>query len=94
MYWQLFDIPDVNPPCMRLHLLAEVGDPGNGPGNSLGNSLGYVEQTVRKKDPWNLGKRSDVTFTAHSNITYVATEVPDIETGMAIVLMNLKGNDD
>lgn len=91
MYWQLFNIIDTNPPCMRLHLLAESGDPG--PLAGLGTSLGYVEQHVRK-DPWNIGKRSDVTFIAQSNTTQLRTEVPDIETGMAIVLMNVKGNDD
>ena len=76
---------------MRLHLLSEVGDPGTlaGPGTSLG----FVEQTVLK-DPWNCSKRSDVTFIAHVNLTELRTEVPDIETGMAIVLMNVKGNDD
>ena len=91
MYWQMFYIPDVNPPCMRLHLLSEVGDPGTlaGPGTSLG----YVEQTVRK-DPWNQGKRSDVELVACSNVTHIRAAVPDIETGMAIVLMNLKGSDD
>ena len=91
MYWQMFKADEADGKPFRLHLMSEVGDPGilAGPGTSLG----YVEQPVRK-DPWNIGKRSDVTFTAHSNITYVATEVPDIETGMAIILMNVKGNDD
>lgn len=74
---------------MRLHLLSEAGDPGAGPGTSLG----YVEQRV-KKDPWNHSKRSDVTFVAHSNTTHIMVDVPDIETGMAIVLMNVKGNDE
>ena len=87
----MFYIPDANPLCIRLHLLSEVGDPGTlaGPGTSLG----YVEQTVRK-DPWNQGKRSDVELVACSNVTHIRAAVPDIETGMAIVLMNVKGNDD
>lgn len=89
MYWQLFNIIDTDPPCMRLHLLSELGDPGKMAG--LGTSLGYVEQTV-KKDPWTQGKRSDATFVAHSNVTFIRAAVPDIETGMAIVLMNLQGN--
>ena len=86
----MFYIPDANPLCIRLHLLSEVGDPGElaGPGTSLG----YVEQTVRK-DPWNQGKRSDVELVACSNVTHIRAAVPDFETGMAIVLMNLKGND-
>lgn len=88
MYWQLFSITEPDLPCMRLHLLSEVGDPGAGPGTSLG----YVEQTVRK-DPWNQGKRSDVELVACSNVTHIRAAVPDIETGMAIVLMNVKGND-
>ena len=74
---------------MRLHLLSEEGDPGAGPGTSLG----YVEQYV-KKNSWNMNKRSNATLTARSNVTFVETEVPDIETGMAIILMNAKGNDD
>ena len=89
MYWQMFTADEANEKPFRLHLLSEVGDPGAGPGTSLG----YVEQLSRKT-AWLPGKRSDVTFTAHSNITYVATEVPDLETGMAIILMNVKGNDD
>lgn len=89
MYWQMFYADEADGKPLRLHLLSETGDPGKMSG--LGTSLGYVEQHV-KKDPWNIGKRSNVTFTAHSNITYVETEVPDIETGMAIVLMNSQGN--
>ena len=89
MYWQMFDSSDATRACMRLHLLAEAGDPGAGPGTSLG----YVEQTVRK-DPWNHGGRSDATFVAHSNTAHIQVDVPDIETGMAIVLMNVKGTDE
>lgn len=88
MYWQMFTADEADGKPLRLHLISDMDDPGYGPGNSLG----YVEQLSRK-NAWMPGKRSDVTFTAHSNITYVETEVPDIETGMAIVLMNVKGND-
>jgi len=73
---------------MRLHLLAEEGDSGHGPGTSLG----YVEQIVKRK-PWDVSRRSDAELIARSNVTFVVTAVPDIETGMAIVLMNAKGND-
>ena len=89
MYWQMFKADEADGKPFRLHLLSEVGDPGAGPGTSLG----FVEQ-VSRKTAWLPGKRSDVMFTAHSNTTYVETEVPDIETGMAILLMNAKGNDD
>ncbi|CAB4123525.1 hypothetical protein UFOVP48_22 [uncultured Caudovirales phage] len=89
MYWQMFYIEEAEGKPMRLHLLSEVGDPGAGPGTSLG----FVEQVV-KKAPWNIGKRSDVTVFVHINATGAHAEVPDIETGMAIVLMNAKGTQD
>ena len=85
----MFKADEADGKPFRLHLIADMDDLSAGPGTSLG----YVEQRV-KKDPWNHSKRSDVTFIAHSNITYVKTEVPDIKTGMAIVLMNVKGNND
>ena len=89
MYWQMFYADEADGKPLRLHLLSEVGDPGAGPGTSLG----FVEQLTRKT-AWMPGKRSDVTFIAHSNTTHIQVDVPDIETGMAIVLMNVKGNDD
>jgi hypothetical protein len=70
----------------RLHLLSEGGDPGAGPGTSLG----FVEQIVRK-NAWMPGKRSDVTTSVHINATGAHAEVPDIETGMAVLMMNVKG---
>jgi hypothetical protein len=51
-----------------------------------------VEQ-IFQKHAWMPGKRSDVTFVAHINGTRVRAEVPDIETGMAVLMMNVKGND-
>jgi len=89
MYWQMFKADEAEGKPFRLHLLSEIGDPGAGPGTSLG----YVEQHV-KKNAWVVGKRSDVKFFVHTNATQIQAEVPDIETGMAIILMNVKGNDD
>jgi hypothetical protein len=89
MYWKMFKAEEADGKPFRLHLLSEVGDPGAGPGTSFG----YVEQTVRK-NAWVVGKRSDVTFVVHINATGAHAEVPDIETGMAILLMNVKGNDE
>lgn len=86
MYWQIFNLADRTPPCMRLHLIAEVGD-----SEIPGMSLGFVEQ--REKRGLVL-KRLDLTFIAYSNTTRLSAEVPDIATGMAIVLMNAKGNND
>jgi hypothetical protein len=85
----MFDVRDsIVSPCMRLHLIADMDDLSAGPGTSLG----YVEQVV-KMDRWEPSKRSNLTFTAYSNTTRLRAEVPDLETGMAIVLMNAKGND-
>ena len=89
MYWQMFKADEADGKPFRLHLMSEVGDPGAGPGASLG----FVEQLSRKT-AWMPGKRSDVTFSVRINVTGVQAEVPDLETGMAIILMNVKGNDD
>ena len=89
MYWQMFKADEADGKPFRLHLLSEVGDPGAGPGTSLG----FVEQLSRKT-AWMPGKRSDTTFSVRINVTGVQAEVPDLETGMAIILMNVKGNDD
>jgi len=84
MYWQLFHNYSTDP--IRLHLMAEKGDV---PDTVIAQSLGCVEQEVRRAlEP----KLPDtLKFTAYSNITQIHVEVPDIETGMAIVLMNAKG---
>lgn len=87
MYWQMFYADEADGKPLRLHLLSEVGDPGAGPGTSLG----FVEQM--RKTAW-VPKRSDTKFFVHINATGAHAEVPDIETGMAIILMNVKGNDD
>jgi len=83
----MFKADEADGKPFRLHLLSEVGDPGAGPGTSLG----FVEQQVIKR-AWIPGKRSDVTTYVHINATGAHAEVPDLETGMAIVLMNAKGN--
>lgn len=88
MYWQMFHVTDRSPPCMRLHLLAEVGD-----SEIPGVSLGYVEQRAERIGVSST-RVSDLTFIAVSNITRLSATVPDLETGMAIVLMNAKGNND
>ena len=85
----MFKADEADGKPFRLHLLSEVGDPGAGPGTSLG----FVEQQVIKR-AWVPGKRSDVTTYVHINATGAHAEVPDLETGMAILLMNVKGNDD
>lgn len=89
MYWQMFKADEADGKPFRLHLLSEVGDPGAGPGTSLG----FVEQ-ISRKNAWMPGKRSDVMFSVHVNATGAHAEVPDLETGMAIILMNVRGNDD
>jgi hypothetical protein len=83
MYWQMFKADEADGKPFRLHLLSEEGDPGAGPGTSLG----FVEQIVRK-DAW----VPNALFSVHINETNTRAEVPDIETGMAILLMNVKGN--
>ena len=88
----MFKADEADRKPFRLHLLSEKGDPGAGPGTSLG----FVEQIVQtvQKNAWEEKKRSNVVFSVHINATGVHAEVPDIETGMAILMMNVKGNDD
>jgi hypothetical protein len=89
MYWQMFKADEADGKPFRLHLIADMDDLSAGPGTSLG----FVEQTSRK-NAWMPGMRSDTKFFVHINATGAHAEVPDIETGMAIILMNVKGNDD
>ena len=89
MYWQIFHVTDKSPPYMRLHLIADMDDLSAGPGTSLG----YVEQRAERIG-MSSTRVSDLTFIAVSNTTRLSAEVPDLETGMAIVLMNAKGNND
>jgi hypothetical protein len=86
MYWQMFKADEADKKPFRLHLLSDVGDPGPAPGASLG----FVEQLARK-NAWLPGKP---VFSIYINATGAHAEVPDLETGMAIILMNVKGSDD
>jgi hypothetical protein len=83
----MFKADEAHGKPFRLHLLADMDDLGAGPGTSFG----FVEQQVRKH-AWIPSKRSDVTTFVHINATGAHAEVPDLETGMAVLMMNVKGN--
>ena len=88
MYWQMFKADEADGKPFRLHLISEIGDSGFGPGTSFG----YVEQRDAK-NTWT-NTRIHLKFTVQINGDPMAApiDVPDLETGMAILLMNVKGN--
>ena len=96
MYWQMFNAEDDYPANsknpmkdrVRLHLVAELEDLAAGPGTSFG----YIEQTI-VKDDWMNTKRN-VKLVVHVNHTHPrqTIDVPDLETGMAVLMMNMKGD--
>jgi len=71
----------------RLHLLVDKNDTTY---EGLASSYGFVEQEV-VKGGWT-HRPSGLKFTVFVNGTGQEIEVPDLETGMAVLMMNVKGN--
>lgn len=88
MYWQMFRADEADEKPFRLHLLSEVGDPGPGPGTSLG----FVEPTLARG--FLSSRKGNIKFTVRINSTRQTIDVPDLETGMAVLMMNVKGDSD
>jgi hypothetical protein len=89
MHWRMFTADESKGKPFRLHLLVDRDD-GNYQG--LASSYGFVEQEVLEAG-WS---RPSVLlkFTVQINGDPISgpIDVPDLETGMAVLMMNVKGN--
>ena len=86
MYWKMFKADEADGKPFRLHLVADMDDFNAG----IGTSYGCVEQQDLNHT-W-LQRRTCLKFTAVINDTGQEIDVPDLETGMAVLMMNVKGN--
>ena len=87
MHWRMFEPTSEKPTCYRLHLLVDKNDT---PYAGIPQSHGFIEQEVMKGG-WT-HRPSGLKFTVFVNATGQEIDVPDLETGMAILMMNVKGN--
>ena len=87
MHWRMFEPTSEASSRHRLHLLVDREDTGY---QGLSISYGFVEQTPAKGTL--VKNRSGLKFTAVINDTGQEIGVPDLETGMAVLMMNVKGN--
>lgn len=87
MHWRMFEPTAEKPRCLRLHLLIDKDDT---PYAGIASSHGFVEQDVAKGQ-WT-HRPLGLKFTVFVNATEQEIDVPDLETGMAVLMMNVKGN--
>ena len=87
MHWRMFMADEAKGKPFRLHLMADMDDFNAG----IGTSYGFIEQTVIPS--W-IQTRSGLKFTVQINTDPMSgpIEVPNLETGMAVLMMNVKGN--
>ena len=89
MYWKMFKADEAKGKPFRLHLLLDWDDGVQG---GLSSSYGFIEQEVMKGG-WT-HRPSGLKFTVQINGDPMSgpIDVPDLETGMAVLMMNVKGN--
>ena len=89
MHWRMFTADEGKGNPLRLHLLVDRDDGIQG---GIASSYGFVEQEL-VKGGWT-HRPAGLKFTVQINGDPMSDpiNVPDLETGMAVLMMNVKGN--